>query len=61
VPDECIGDLPKTWNVLDDCDESTRLVHYTEGGPWLPEYVDHPHGAIWFRYRDELRAASRDR
>jgi lipopolysaccharide biosynthesis glycosyltransferase len=54
IPDESIGELPRTWNVLDFHDESTKLVHYTEGGPWLPECATHPYGALWRRYRDEL-------
>jgi lipopolysaccharide biosynthesis glycosyltransferase len=57
IPDEKIGRLPESWNMLDRMDDTTRLIHYTNGGPWFAEYVDHPHAAIWFRYRDEMRAA----
>lgn len=58
VPDECIGDLPKTWNVLDAYDQTTKLIHFTEGGPWLPEYKDHLYGGLWFRYLDEYLNAN---
>lgn len=53
IPDDCIGDIPKTWNTLDGYDESTKLIHYTEGGPWFENYKDHPYGDVWYRYRDE--------
>ncbi len=57
IPDEQIGDIPPTWNTLDWMDESTRLIHYTNGGPWFEQYKDHPHADIWYRYRDEMNAA----
>ncbi|MGC4005023.1 MAG: hypothetical protein QM811_18675 [Pirellulales bacterium] len=57
IPDAAIGELPKTWNTLDWMDDSTKLIHYTNGGPWYEQYLDHPHAAIWFKYRDEWRAA----
>lgn len=58
IPDSQIGELPKTWNTLDWMDNSTRLIHYTNGGPWYEQYRDHPHAAIWFAYRDEMRRAN---
>lgn len=57
IPDALIGDIPPTWNVLDEIKPDTKLVHYTEGGPWFEEKKDHPFGKIWFEYRDEMRAA----
>lgn len=57
IPDELIGDLPSTWNVLDTMNEQTKLIHYTNGGPWLEQYRNHPHAEIWFRYRDEMLAS----
>ncbi len=59
IPDDQIGELPTTWNTLDTMDERTKLIHYTNGGPWFKEYVDHPHAAIWFKYRDEYRASKK--
>ncbi len=58
IPDKQIGEVPKTWNTLDWMDDTTKLIHYTNGGPWFAEYLNHPHAAIWFRYRDEMRAAA---
>ena len=55
IPDDRIGELPKTWNTLDWMDDTTKLIHYTNGGPWFEQYLDHPHAAIWFKYRDESR------
>lgn len=57
IPDALIGDIPAVWNVLDEIHPDTKLVHYTEGGPWFAEKADHPFGKIWFDYRDEMRAA----
>lgn len=59
IPDNAIGDVPGTWNVLDRMDETTKLIHYTNGGPWFDEYKDHPHADVWYRYRDEMRAAQK--
>jgi lipopolysaccharide biosynthesis glycosyltransferase len=56
IPDEEIGDLPNTWNTLDWMDERTKLIHYTNGGPWFEQYKDHPYGAAWLKARDEYRA-----
>ena len=50
IPDEQIGDLPFTWNVLDRYAEDTKLIHYTEGGPWFEKYKDHPYGDVWLKY-----------
>ncbi len=58
IPDAEIGALPKTWNTLDWMDDATKLIHYTNGGPWFDDYRDHPHAKVWFRYRDEMRAAA---
>ena len=55
IPDEKIGEIPKTWNTLDWMDEHTRLVHYTSGGPWFEQCKDHPYGAAWLQARDEYR------
>lgn len=57
VPDDRIGDIPKTWNTLDWYDATTDLVHYTEGGPWFERCKDHAYGKAWFEYRDEYLAA----
>ena len=59
ISDEEIGELPRTWNTLDWMDESTKLIHYTSGGPWFEQCADHPYGAIWLEWRDRYRAAKR--
>jgi len=59
IPDAQIGELPKTWNTLDWMDSTTKLIHYTNGGPWFDGYRDHPHAAIWYAMRDEMLARVR--
>lgn len=57
IPDEKIGEIPRTWNTLDWMDEHTKLIHYTSGGPWFEQCKDHPYGAAWLKGRDEYRAS----
>jgi lipopolysaccharide biosynthesis glycosyltransferase len=59
IPDAEIGELPKTWNTLDWMDATTKLIHYTNGGPWFEQYRNHPHAEIWFQYRAEMVAAAK--
>jgi lipopolysaccharide biosynthesis glycosyltransferase len=54
IPDEQIGELPKTWNTLDWMDHSTKLIHYTNGGPWFKEYENHPYAGPWYAAREEM-------
>ncbi len=56
IPDAMIGELPKTWNTLDWMDETTQLIHYTNGGPWFKDYENHPHAGVWTTARDEMRS-----
>ncbi len=58
IPDELIGDVPPEWNMLDTMDTSTRLIHYTNGGPWFEAYRNHPHAPAWYEARREMLAAS---
>lgn len=58
VPDEQIGEIPKTWNTLDWMDEGTKLIHYTNGGPWFDDYRNHPHADVWYAAREEMHASS---
>jgi lipopolysaccharide biosynthesis glycosyltransferase len=55
ILDENIGDIDSVWNSLDMMDDKTKIIHYTDGGPWFENYVDHPHADIWFFYRDKLK------
>ena len=52
-----IGEIDPNWNVLDYCDSSTKLIHYTDlfTQPW--KYPDHPHGHVWFAYLREAMGA----
>ena len=61
IPDDEIGEIPKTWNTLDWMDDSTKLIHYTNGGPWFDAYRDHPHADVWYRARDAMHASARGR
>ena len=58
IPDELIDELPIIWNSLDYYDSSTKIIHYTEGGPWLQNYKDHPYGDLWFKYLSTLTSSS---
>lgn len=58
IPDERIGDIASTWNVLDRYDAETRIIHYTAGGPWLAECRHHSYGDLWFRHLEAYRAAT---
>jgi lipopolysaccharide biosynthesis glycosyltransferase len=61
ISDGHIGEIPAAWNSLDQMDETTKMIHYTNGGPWLEAYRDHPHADVWFRSRDAMRKAIRCR
>ena len=61
IDDSQIGELPKTWNTLDWMDQTTKLIHYTNGGPWFDAYKNHPHADVWYQMRDEMCAAERRR
>lgn len=52
-----IGRLDPLWNVFDQWDAQTKLIHYTnlETQPW--KYHNHPYGELWFTYFEEARAA----
>ena len=49
LADPDIGDLPKEWNMLDSWNKDGKIIHYTQGGPWLTQYRNHPYGSIYFR------------
>lgn len=53
--DSEIGALPHHWNFLvghTDPQISPKLVHFTEGGPWIPGFDNVPFAAEWLRERD---------
>lgn len=58
IPDEMIGDIPDVWNTLDWMDENTKLIHYTNGGPWFKEYEHHVHADVWFKAHNKMLRSS---
>ncbi|MEI7780750.1 MAG: hypothetical protein WCJ18_02355 [Planctomycetota bacterium] len=59
IHDDRIGEIPSTWNMLDWMDETTKLIHYTNGGPWLQAYRNHPHADVWHRALEAMHASRR--
>ncbi len=56
LQDEHIGDLSVEYNWLvnwykEPKDGKPKIIHYTEGGPWFPNYVHCEYGANWERER----------
>ena len=48
-----IGRLDPVWNVFDQWDDRTKLIHYTNlyTQPW--KHPNHPYGELWFSYFNE--------
>lgn len=54
LPDSAIGALPPEWNWMEGITRpqiSPSLVHFTAGGPWLPEYANAEFATEWRRER----------
>lgn len=52
LKDEDIGCLSPEWNWLvgwyqEPKDGKPKAIHYTEGGPWFPNYTNCEYGAVW--------------
>lgn len=63
IPDAQIGEVPDGWNDLEDQYRPgiTKLLHWTEGGPWYEECRDCPHAEVWLQARrDWLISEGRD-
>jgi hypothetical protein len=59
--DSRIGALPAKWNHLVDYDPpraDAALVHFTQGGPWFPEYTQVEFADEWFAERDRMNSAA---
>ena len=56
ILDEAIGSVPPEWNHLDRPDHTTKLIHWTSGGPWFEQYRDCPGADLWMRARDRWRS-----
>lgn len=59
LPNRSIGQLPKNWNWLPGYyatskESSPQAVHFTEGGPWIPEGKAVEYGAYWVDAYNEL-------
>lgn len=57
--DDKIGEIPKRWNYLvgetNQCaTEEARMIHFTNGGPWLKEYENCEFAELWRSERDEM-------
>ena len=53
--DDLIGELDISWNFLvewytADASRPPKAVHFTEGGPWFPDYRDTDYAEEWFKY-----------
>ena len=52
-----IGSLPLEWNHLVGEYEpaaNAKILHYTLGGPWFPDYTNSDHAKEWFAERDAM-------
>jgi lipopolysaccharide biosynthesis glycosyltransferase len=51
-----VGQLDPAWNMFDQRDSRTKLIHYTNlyMQPW--KYPNHPYGELWFSYFNEALA-----
>lgn len=54
IPDRLIGEIGHEWNVLDNPQADTKLLHLTSGGPWLKEYKHCSGSAAWYHAYDEM-------
>lgn len=59
LSDDLMGALPETWNWLEGWsapppDGPPKVVHYTRGGPWFPQWREVTYGALWEAERDAL-------
>lgn len=55
---EQIGTLSLEWNWLVgeyDKNPEAKILHYTRGGPWFPEFADCDHADEWWREYEDLR------
>ena len=63
LSDDEVGELPVDWNFLTPLyrsgSSSPALVHYSEGGPWFPDYRNDPDTEFkeeWFSAMKEFEA-----
>jgi len=48
---DLIGEIPPQWNYVAGVTQGDEpaAIHYTEGGPWFPEYKECPFANEWYR------------
>ena len=50
--DHAIGSIPESWNFIPNHSEKNveeiDAIHYTEGGPWVPEYKNCRYANHWY-------------
>ncbi|MFK0298107.1 hypothetical protein ACIQTU_02695 [Brevundimonas sp. NPDC090276] len=55
-----IGALDLDWNFLvgeyEVPDKVPTAIHYTNGGPWFPNWIDVDYGQLWTEERDRMLA-----
>ncbi|MNN79386.1 hypothetical protein D3C81_1960250 [compost metagenome] len=58
--DADIGALDREWNFLvgeyDAPAKPPSAIHYTNGGPWFPNWVHVDYGSLWIDERDRMLA-----
>ena len=61
IPDSDIGALPLEWNWLVGeyaYNEKAKIVHYTIGGPYFPQYRECDYAQEWFAEYESMRAVA---
>ena len=57
LPDDLIGEIPRSWNWLVgeyDYNFGAHLVHFTLGAPGFEHYKDCDYSAEWFGYQSDV-------
>lgn len=57
LQDNEIGELPNTFNWIDGFSPSNshpKVIHYSEGGPWMSDYQDCAFADTWYDYQRSL-------
>lgn len=68
LKDEEIGSLPFTYNYISGVSPKMPpesggrpdVIHYTEGGPWFPEYRNCPYSDLWLEEYEDFQANRED-
>jgi hypothetical protein len=60
IKTEWLGTIPLVWNWLvgwyhEPQNGKPSAIHYTEGGPWFPEYIGCEYGGLWLRDYQEVQ------